>query len=267
MSTLLDRLPARWRAARVLQGGDARWDTAEAVERDGALLLAAPSDHGPSLLVLGDPVAAGRLLTSVVDGRAAHDGPLSRAGFVDRARWLSMVRGTVPTLATLAVLGLEPFSTWDWLAADRSPAPHPGEGAVTRLDPHRDAAAVRACLADANPGTSADPTAHGEAGWWGVPGPDGLRGVVGASLRGGGDVPVSWHLHGLGVRPEARGAGTGTALTTAVLRAGLREGAQFVSLGMYADNDRARRIYTRLGFRTEAELASYGPAGADRPAP
>lgn len=76
---------------------------------------------------------------------------------------------------------------------------------------------------------------------------------------------MSWHLHGLGVVPELRGTGLGTALSATAVRAGLAAGAQWVSLGMYARNDDARRIYHRLGFRTDAELTSFSPAGADRP--
>ena len=72
-------------------------------------------------------------------------------------------------------------------------------------------------------------------------------------------------MHGLGVLPRLRGTGTGTALTAAAVRAGLRSGASWVSLGVYVQNDAARRIYTRLGFRTDAELTSFSPVGTLRP--
>ncbi|MFC4614626.1 GNAT family N-acetyltransferase [Cellulomonas algicola] len=267
MSALLTRLPARWRAHRALLGGDGRWDDAHVVGDDDGVLLAASSDTGPSLFGLGDVRRVGALLDAEA-ATPASGSLLARAGFVDRARWLTVPRGTTPSPSVLAALRLAPFSTWDWLAADTVPATWVPDPRVVPLDPLADAAAIRACLAVANPGTSADPTHAGEAGWWGMRGRGGLVGVVGASLRGGGpDRAQSWHLHGLGVRPDARGAGIGTALTSTVLAEGLAAGCAFVSLGMYADNDRARRVYERLGFRTELQCASFGPRGADRPAP
>lgn len=267
MTALLVRLPPRWRAHRALLGGDARWDDASVVGDDDGVLLAASSGTGPSLFGLGDADRVTDLLGAEV-GALGSGALLDRAGFVDRARWLTVPRGVTPSQDVLGALRLEPFSTWDWLAADAVPAGWVADARVARLDPLDDADAIRACLAVANPGTSADPTGRGEAGWWGVRGSGGLVGVVGASLRGGGAGRArSWHLHGLGVLPDARGGGIGTALTATVLAEGLAAGCAFVSLGMYADNDRARRVYERLGFRTELECASFGPRGADRPAP
>jgi ribosomal protein S18 acetylase RimI-like enzyme len=72
-------------------------------------------------------------------------------------------------------------------------------------------------------------------------------------------------VHGLGVLPSLRRTGAGTALTAALTRAAFAGGASWVSLGMYARNDAARRIYRRLGFDTDMELRSFSPAGAQRP--
>jgi predicted GNAT family acetyltransferase len=58
------------------------------------------------------------------------------------------------------------------------------------------------------------------------------------------------------VRPGARGQGLGAALTAGASRALLAEGAEWVSLGMWDDNDGARRIYHRLGFRTVHRLTT-----------
>lgn len=267
MTAVLDRLPARWRAERVLLGGDPRWYDAHVVGGDDAVLLAAPSGTGPSLFGLGDPLGVERLLGAAVRDRAHPGSLLGRAGFVDRARWLTVPRGAVPGPAELGALGLHPFSTWDWMAAGCAPPHHPAEGLVRPLDRHAEADAIRACLAVANPRTTAGPDGPDEAGWWGVDGPDGLLGVVGATARGGGRAPTSWHVHGLAVLPQASGRGLGTALTATVVRCALGAGAAFVSLGLYTDNDRARRVYERLGFRTELRAASFGPPDADRPAP
>jgi ribosomal protein S18 acetylase RimI-like enzyme len=66
----------------------------------------------------------------------------------------------------------------------------------------------------------------------------------------------SAHLHGLGVRPGERGRGLGAALTAAAVRRLLADGGDWVSLGMWDDNDGARRIYQRLGLRTVHRLTT-----------
>ena len=187
--------------------------------------------------------------------------------------WMSLPRGASVPRAVLDALGLVGFSTWDWMHTDRAPGPVRGVE-VTRLDPADDAPGIRACLAVANPGTTADPAHPDEAAWFGVRDGSRLLGVFGASWRGG---PVlddtrgetsgrSWHLHGLAVRPEARRRGLGAALTAAATQAGLDVGAAWVSLGLYADNVAARRIYSDLGFVIDGEFRSFGPPGAVRPA-
>ncbi|KRD45084.1 hypothetical protein ASE38_13915 [Cellulomonas sp. Root930] len=250
MVDVLEVLPPRWREDRMLRGDRVRWDAVEALGDDDAVLLVLGARDRPSLLGRGDPEAVERLVARAPVGAA---------------RWLSVPREAQPAAAVLDRLGLVPFSTWDWLSTDGSPPPVPGEREVHRLDVGADEDRIRACLRTANPGTSADPTGPGEIGWWGVEVDGALAGVVGVSARGGVDGRPSWHVHGLGVVPTLRESGMGTALTAAATRAGVLAGASWVSLGMYAENDTARRIYRRLGFRTDAELTSFSPAGAERP--
>jgi ribosomal protein S18 acetylase RimI-like enzyme len=249
MADLLELLPPRWREDRMILGDRTRWGAVSVLgDDDGVLLvIGGPS---PVLLGRGDPRTVDRLV-------AQWDG--------GGARWMSVPRGCSPAAAVLERLGLVPFSQWDWLTSAVSPPAVPGERAVRRLDPVGDAEAIRACLSVANPGTSADPTGPGELGWWGVDTDGVLVGVVGAAERGGPGDSRSWHVHGLGVLPGLRGSGVGTALTAVVTRAALADGASWVSLGMYAENDGARRIYQRLGYSLDAELASFSPAGSERP--
>lgn len=250
MADLLEVLPPRWRQDRMLLGDRVRWDAVEAVGDDDAVLLLVGGPERPSLLGRGDPVLVERLVDRLDVGPA---------------RWMSVPRGAHPNAETVARLGLVPFSTWEWLSTDVVPPAVDGEGTVRALDLDTDADAIRACLREANPGTSADPAGPHEIGWWGVEVDGALGGVVGVVERGGPGDGRSWHLHGLGVRPHLRGTGTGTALTAAVVRAALTAGASWVSLGMYAQNDTARRLYHRLGFRTDAEFRSFAPPEADRP--
>ena len=76
---------------------------------------------------------------------------------------------------------------------------------------------------------------------------------------------ASWHVHGLGVLPAAAGQRHRDGADRGRDARGPAAGASWVSLGMYAQNDGARRIYRRLGFRTDAELTSFSPAGTRRP--
>ncbi|MEZ0449628.1 GNAT family N-acetyltransferase [Cellulomonas sp. ICMP 17802] len=251
MADVLELLPPRWREDRMLLTDRARWDAVEVLGDDDGVLLVLGGADRPNLFGRGDPRVVDRLVAGLDRGAA---------------RWMSVPRGSAPAPEVLDRLALVPFSTWDWLSTSVAPpADVPGERSVRRLDPVAEADAIRACLGAANPGTSADPTGPEEIGWWGVEVDGSLVGVVGAAERGGPGDARSWHVHGLGVLPGMRGTGMGTALTAAVTREGLAGGASWVSLGMYAQNAGARRIYHRLGYRTEAELTSFSPAGAERP--
>ena len=64
------------------------------------------------------------------------------------------------------------------------------------------------------------------------------------------------HLASIATHPSARGRGLGALVTAALTRRLLDEGAPVVTLGMYADNDVARRMYLRLGFRCDHRWSS-----------
>lgn len=254
-------LPARWSDDPFLLDERGWWRPAE-VHADGEAMVlvqravAPPGEPGHAagatmLLAVGpaEPVAA--LLR-------AHARPGHRFAWVDTAA-LELLRAD-----EVAALGLTPNRTgWEWLVTEDAPAPVAAEARVRELDPRADAAAIRACLADANPTTDADPDGPGER-WWGVPDAVGrLGGVIGAGPRAGrAGGRGSAHLHGLGVRPGERGQGLGAALTAAAVRALLADGADWVSLGMWDDNHGARRIYHRLGLRTAHRLTTLRARGA-----
>lgn len=246
----------------MLLGDRVRWahvEVSTSPDPRDAILVAVVREDRTTLLARGDASSAVALVGERVGQR-------SDAGAPTAVGWMSLPRGVDAGPEVLTRLGLAPYSTWDWMVTAAEPPVTDAEDAAEPLDGAEEADAIRSCLAEANPGTTADPGGPDEAAWFGVRDGDRLVGVVGASLRGGrGDEDHSWHLHGLGVRPEARSRGLGAALTAAITRAGLASGATWVSLGMYADNDVARRIYRRLGFATEGECASYGPPGARRP--
>jgi len=251
-----------WSGDRMLLGDRVRWGAVEVVRSsdESSLLVAVQRDRRTTLLGRGEPEGVIELVAEWVWRRGA-------AGLPMAVGWMSVPRGAVVPEHLLATAGLTRFSTWDWLVADVAPPYTDAEAGIERLDPVAEADAIRACLTQANPGTTAVPDGPDEAAWIGVRDDDGqLVGVFGAALRGGWTAEsFSWHLHGLGVLPPTRGRGLGAALTANLTRLGLDEGADWVSLGMYADNEPARHIYHRLGYVTEAEFDSYGPVGSQRP--
>jgi ribosomal protein S18 acetylase RimI-like enzyme len=254
--TALDLLPPRWRSDRFLRTNGTGWRQVEVLGDDeGVILLGDAPRVERAVVGRGDAERVGELLSDLArrrDGRTF--------------RWLSVPRATSPGDDVLDALGVRAFSSWDWLAATTPPSALPGPAAqVRRLDLVADAAAIRSCLASSNPETAADPGGPQEAAWFGVEEDGVLVGVIGAGLRPNPDGAHSWELHGLGVRPAARRRGLGGALTAVATAAGLRTGAPWVSLRMYADNEDARRLYERLGYACEARFDTFGPAAEDRP--
>ncbi len=250
--TLVTRLPDAFRGRRWLLADRDRWRDARVLGDGPDVLLVRDADAGLVAMCAGDGGAAGRLLDELAGELVADARTLA---------WLTVPRTAVVAAGTLAALGVAPFSTWDRMSTAVAPPPVPGEEAVELLrDPAADE--VAACLAEANPGTHAQPGTTDDAGWWGVRDGGRLVGVIGAAQRLGAlDGRGSWHLHGLGVVPSARGRGLGAALTATALRAGLGSGLAWVSLGLYADNDVARRLYLRLGMTVDEENASYARPG------
>jgi ribosomal protein S18 acetylase RimI-like enzyme len=235
-----------WRPAHVRTDGDAMLLVQRAAASDETMLVAV----GPA-----EPVAD--LLRAHQHAGHQHAG--------HRFAWVETGALDLLRPADVARFGLTPARTgWEWMVTGTPPVAVAAEAHVVELDPRADAAAIRACLAEANPSTDADPVGDGER-WWGVVASSGavrtdaarLGGVIGASPRAGcRGGRGSAHLHGLGVRPGERGRGLGAALTAAAVRALLADGADWVSLGMWDDNDGARRIYHRLGLRTVHRLTT-----------
>lgn len=239
----LDALPAAWRADRLLSERGRLLGT-RVFGDDRAVVTVTETDEGPSVAGYGQDAA--QLVAELFDA-----GELG-----GRLRWVDLPRGSRLDERICAALRLEALPGWDWLWTD-TPPEEPSTR-VDRLDPRADAAAIRDCLAEANPDTWRAPGAPDDLGWWGVAEGGRLAGVIGVTARGGPrEDAASWHLHGLGVRPAARGRGLGTALTAAVTRIGLAGGAAWVSLGVWASNAPAIGIYHKLGYRTGHRRGSY----------
>jgi ribosomal protein S18 acetylase RimI-like enzyme len=64
------------------------------------------------------------------------------------------------------------------------------------------------------------------------------------------------YLSSIGTRPAFRGRGLGGLVTTLATRDSLEDASNFTYLGVFAENDLARRLYERLGF---VPLGEPGP--------
>ena len=173
---------------------------------------------------------------------------------------IAVERKYLPLLETRLGARLDAGGDWDWMWTDRLPGVLPAEAQLVHLDDSHDAAAIRALNEIGSPTAESEPGSGRTELWLGAR--DGGRLVAaGAIHRTPGGAP---HLAGIVVHPKARGRGLGVALTAALTRWALgRTGV--CTLGMYADNDRARSIYTGLGFTVAREWGSRRLLGA-RPA-
>jgi GNAT superfamily N-acetyltransferase len=103
---------------------------------------------------------------------------------------------------------------------------------------------IAALLEQANPRTDARPFDHPDQHWVGAR-DEGCR-LLACGVR---ETNVAGHplLAGITVHPSARGTGLGLAVTAALTRAAIADSG-VCTLGMYSDNDVARRVYHGLGF-------------------
>jgi GNAT superfamily N-acetyltransferase len=148
-------------------------------------------------------------------------------------------------------LALGEGNDWEWLYAESAPPVVPAESRLVPLV-EADVDDLRDLLARANPRTDARPFEFPDQVWVGVRTPTGRLvacGVREPSLAG---YPI---LSGISVDPAERGTGLGLAVT-AYLTRGAVEQAGVCTLGMYSDNDLARRVYRGLGYGGEHRWAS-----------
>ena len=209
---------------------------------DGAVVFHRRSDHGvPGSAALGTASGLAALL----------DDPAVRAGVTGGGnRHLSVPRGLMPVALERLDLGSR-GGEWDWMWTRSEPPVVPHEGAVEVLDP-ADRAEMVDFLDVHNPRTHGQPFARPEQHWVGVRDDDGVLVALGCSEPGQSGVPS---LAGIAVDLRRRGEGWGAAVTAHLTRLAVRATGA-CALGMFADNDVARRLYHRLGYTTGMEWTS-----------
>ncbi|MDT0164792.1 GNAT family N-acetyltransferase [Actinotalea sp. AC32] len=207
------------------------------------------------LIGLGAPAALAPLAAAV--GR--------EPGLMVGVRFATLTRGAWELLGPDDRTGLglaDGASHWDWFWTD-APLVGTDRSRAERLPlTPGTTAAVAACLGRAHPTASTPPDDERLLGWWGARHDGRLVAVAGAVTLGPG---LSPHLVSLGVDPDHRGRGLAGAVLAATVADCLavrpEVGEPMVSLGMYADNQPARRVYLRHGFRLRHEFASRRPVG------
>jgi ribosomal protein S18 acetylase RimI-like enzyme len=63
-----------------------------------------------------------------------------------------------------------------------------------------------------------------------------------------------WHVTGLAVDPASEGRGVGAALMEGLIALARDRGGRRMTLRVFAPNERAQRLYKRLGFQVEGVL-------------
>lgn len=148
---------------------------------------------------------------------------------------------------------------WDWMWTASTPPTTPTERQLVDLDDERDAEAIRALLAEANPTSHAHPGEGVTEHWVGVRDHGGRLVACAALHRNTAGHP---HLSGITVGLGRRGTGLGLAMTAALTREGVRSDG-VCTLGMFSDNAVARRLYMGLGYRTAQAWSSRRVLAAD----
>jgi ribosomal protein S18 acetylase RimI-like enzyme len=209
---------------------------------DGAVVFHRRSDHGvPGSAALGTASSLAALL----------DDPAVRARVTGGGnRHLSVPRGLMPVALERLDLGSR-GGEWDWMWTRSEPPVVPHEGAVEALDP-TDRDEMVDFLDVHNPRTHGQPFARPEQHWVGVRDDDGVLVALGCSEPGQSGVPS---LAGIAVDLRRRGEGWGAAVTAHLTRLAV-QATGACALGMFADNDVARRLYHRLGYTTGMEWTS-----------
>jgi GNAT superfamily N-acetyltransferase len=200
------------------------------------------SDHGvPGAATLGDAPGLDALFAA----------PSVRQWFRDSgAQHLSVPRRHQPVVARHLHLG-ERGGDWNWMWTVTAPPAVPGGERVTTLD-EGCREELTAFLAEHSPRTHGQPFARPNQWWVGVRDDEGRLLACGASEPSLAGTPT---LTGIATDARVRRHGLGAAVTAHLTRAAVSaHGA--CALGMYADNDVARRVYTRLGFVTGMEWRS-----------
>lgn len=206
----------------------------------GAIAVERRSDRGhPGLAVIGSAPAVRMLLLS--------------DEVRDLVRLRALTHVSVPRESFEHVADVHDWGgggEWDWMWTTTAVAPLRHESDIEVVDSSASTRLVE-FLRHASPRTHGEPFARPDQLWVTLREHGTLIGCGSWDLATSG-VPV---LAGIAVEPSRRGEGYGAAITAYLTREAVSAfGA--CTLGMFADNVTARRLYHRLGYRTGAQWSS-----------
>lgn len=160
----------------------------------------------------------------------------------------------------LEVLNLVDGGDWEWMWTTTAPQQDPRENLLVELNDRADADEITAFSRAHNSRVWTEIGVGRIQHWLGLRDSEGhLIAVGGAEVEDSG-VPL---LSGIVTARDRRGQGLGSVISAALTRVALDEHG-VCTLGMFSDNDVARRVYHRLGYRTARRWSSRRLAGADR---
>ncbi|UFU01562.1 GNAT family N-acetyltransferase [Ruania suaedae] len=246
-------LGPQWSSLPVLRADVPRYRQAIWWAGPGAVAMSTAAEGSArSLVGVGEPAA----LADVVTAAFTPDGaPSPGSGLHMPPAVVSLTRGTWDLLpaAVRTWLGTTRASHWDWLVCTEAPPPTSAHERVVELDLGLERAEMAALQQLVLPHTYTPLDKPGTR-WFGCRDD---RGRLVAMAAAGGWVHEV-HLGSIVTHPDVRRQGLGSALTGALTRRGLAATGQ-VSLGLYADNHEARRVYARLGFALGQQWESRRP--------
>jgi GNAT superfamily N-acetyltransferase len=194
--------------------------------------LRATHTHRLGLVALGAADDLGRLCGELVATGALDGLPV---------RHVTVQRGGLDAVAEHLPLGRG--DEWEWMYAAAAPPVVPAESRLVALDGQHEPE-IRALLALANQRTDARPFEHPGQDWVGAWDDVGRLVACGVREPSTAGYPI---LSGITTHPDHRGQGLGLAVTAYLTRAAVLE-TGVCTLGLYSDNDVARRVYHGLGY-------------------
>ena len=210
----------------------------------GAVGWLMPSRHAPgraALATVGAAQPAADLLRMV----ATDDGVVIGG--------VTLPRGGTAHLPS--AWSIHPANDWEWFFTESEPPEQEHEAKVRWLDDSLDGAEILALLERWSPRHDAEPGQAHVRQWCGIRDGDARLVSIAAHTEYRPGVPF---LASVATDASVRGRGYGAAVTAWITRELLAAGTGWVTLGMYSDNEVARRLYHRLGFAC-AHFFTSGP--------
>ncbi|OLT44166.1 hypothetical protein BJF86_12735 [Serinicoccus sp. CNJ-927] len=144
------------------------------------------------------------------------------------------------------VLDLGGGGDWEWMWTQEPPEVDVREHDVIPLDDAADAAELESFTRAHNPRVWTEIGTGRVHRWVGLRDRSGALVAIGGAEREATGIP---HLAGIVTATDRRGAGLARVVSAALTRWAVAEHG-VCTLGVFSDNDAARRLYARLGYRT-----------------